>query len=285
MGARQRLRPLLEPLENRTLLTLALFVPNPLNYLSPVAPLSSSEFLPAVVGSTYSQAVTATGGSGSYIFTTTAPSTLPPGLALSAAGVVSGTPTTAGKSTVSVTATDANDPTNTETTQFTLNVAQQGLAVTPAGGSSIPQATIGSSYSQTFTVSGGSGTGYELQNSGFFTGLTNYGLSVSLSSSTITVSGTLSSTPTNNSTKTKLTPGVYPLEFVLQDSYGDTLVQEYDLQVNPKSGGRLTLAPGTAHSLPVATFGTTYQQEFTVGGGTAGYTIVSTDLAENELND
>ncbi len=277
MGARQRLRPLLEPLENRTLLTLALFVPNPLNYQSPVAPLSTSpsEFLPAVVGSTYSQAVTATGGSGSYIFTTTAPSTLPPGLALSAAGVVSGTPTTAGTSTVSVTATDANDPTNTETAQFTLNVAAQELEVTPAGGFSIPPATIGSPYSQTFTVSGGSGTGYKLRNSGYgyFTGLTNYELSVSLSSSTITVSGT----PANS-----LTPGVYPLEFVLQDSYGDTLVQEYDLQVNPSSGGSLTsIAPGTAHSL-VATFGTAYQQVFTAGGGNAGDTSFSSDLYANE---
>ena len=70
---------------------------------------------------------------------------------------------------------------------------------------------------------------------------------------------------------------------MLQDSYGDTLVQEYDLQVNPSSGGPLTLAPGTAHSLPVATFGTAYQQVFTVGGGTAGYTIVSSDLAANEF--
>ncbi len=281
VGARQRLRPLLEPLENRTLLTLTLSVPNPLNYLNysnnPIAPLSPSEFLPAVVGSTYSQAVTATGGSGAYTFTTN--STLPPGLALSAAGVVSGTPTAATPTadTVTVTATDANDPTNTGTAQFSLNVAAQELAVAPAGGFSIPPATIGSSYSQTFTVSGGSGTGYELQNSNFFSELTQKnGLSVSLSSSTITVSGT----PANS-----LTPGVYPLEFVLQDSYGDTLVQEYDLQVNPSSGSPLTLAPGTAHSLPVATFGTAYQQVFTVGGGTAGYTIVSTDLAENELND
>ena len=282
MGARQRLRPLLEPLENRTLLTLTLSVPNPLNYLNysnnPIAPLSPSEFLPAVVGSTYSQAVTATGGSGAYTFTTN--STLPPGLALSAAGVVSGTPTAATPTadTVTVTATDANDPTNTGTAQFSLNVAAQGLEVTPAGGSSIPPATIGSSYSQTFTVSGGSGTGYKLRNSDYFGALTlkGKGLSVSLSSSTITVSGT----PANS-----LTPGVYPLEFVLQDSYGDTLVQEYDLQVNPSSGSPLTLAPGTAHSLPVATFGTAYQQVFTVGGGTAGYTIVSTDLAENELND
>ena len=60
---------------------------------------------------------------------------------------------------------------------------------------------------------------------------------MSFSSSTITVSGT----PTNN-----LTPGVYPLESEVQDSYGDTLVQEYDLQVNPSSGGPLTLSPGTA---------------------------------------
>ena len=236
VGARQRLRPLLEPLENRTLLTLTLSVPNPLNYLSPVAPRAPSlpEFLPAVVNSTYSQAVTATGGSGSYTFTTN--STLPPGLALSAAGVVSGTPTAATPTadTVTVTATDANDPTNTGTAQFSLNVAAQGLEVTPAGGSSIPPATIGSSYSQTFTVSGGSGTGYKLRNSDYFGALTQNGLSVSLSSSTITVSG-----PTNN-----LTPGVYPLEFVLQDSYGDTLVQEYDLQVNPSSGGPLDACAG-----------------------------------------
>ena len=176
VGARQRLRPLLEPLENRTLLTLTLSVPNPLNYLNysnnPIAPLSPSEFLPAVVGSTYSQAVTATGGSGSYTFTTN--SALPPGLALSAAGVVSGTPTAATPTadTVTVTATDANDPTNTGTAQFSLNVAAQGLEVTPAGGSSIPPATIGSSYSQTFTVSGGSGTGYKLRNSDYFGGLT-----------------------------------------------------------------------------------------------------------------
>lgn len=271
VGARQRLRPLLEPLENRTLLTLTLSVPNPLNYQS--LSTNPSEFLPAVVGSTYSQAVTATGGSGPYTFTTN--SALPPGLALSAAGVVSGTPTATGNYTVTVMATDANDPTNTGT-QFSLNVAAQELSVTPAGGFSIPPATIGSSYSQTFTVSGGSGTGYELQNSKFFSELTQNGLSVSLSSSTITVSGT----PANS-----LTPRVYPLEFVLQDSYGDTLVQEYDLQVNLSSGSPLTLAPGTAHSLPVATFGTKYQQEFTVGGGTAGYTIASSDLAANELND
>jgi len=78
-----------------------------------------------------------------------------------------------------VTATDANDPTNTETAQFTLNVAQQGLAVTPAGGFSIPPATIGSNYQEepdgrsvTFTVSGGSGTEYKLRNSDYFAELT-----------------------------------------------------------------------------------------------------------------
>ena len=167
VGARQRLRPLLQPLRT-ALSSRSPLRPEPTKLSkypnNPVAPLNPSEFLPAVVGSTYSQAVTATGGSGAYTFTTN--STLPPGLALLVAGVVSGTPTTADtyRETVTVTATDANDPTNTGTAQFSLNVALQGLAVAPAGGSSIPPATIGSSYSQTFTVSGGSGAGYQSQN-------------------------------------------------------------------------------------------------------------------------
>ncbi len=58
------------------------------------------------VGTSYSQTFTATGGNGSYTFSFTG--TLPPGLSLSTAGVLSGTPTstTASPFAFSVTATD-----------------------------------------------------------------------------------------------------------------------------------------------------------------------------------
>jgi hypothetical protein len=59
------------------------------------------------VGVAYSQTLTPSGGTAPYTFTVTG-GALPPGLALSTAGVVSGTPTTAGTFNVTIRATDVN---------------------------------------------------------------------------------------------------------------------------------------------------------------------------------
>jgi Ice-binding-like/Putative Ig domain/IPTL-CTERM motif len=59
------------------------------------------------VGVAYSQQITATGGTGSYTFSV-ASGTLPAGLTLSSGGLLSGTPTTAGSSPVTIAATDGN---------------------------------------------------------------------------------------------------------------------------------------------------------------------------------
>jgi hypothetical protein len=59
------------------------------------------------VGSAYNQTITATGGTGSVTFAVSS-GTLPPGLTLSAGGTLSGTPTTAGTSNFTITATDSN---------------------------------------------------------------------------------------------------------------------------------------------------------------------------------
>ncbi len=59
------------------------------------------------VGVAYSQQITASGGTGPYIFTVLS-GTLPAGLTLSSGGLLSGTPTTPGSSTVVILATDAN---------------------------------------------------------------------------------------------------------------------------------------------------------------------------------
>ena len=61
----------------------------------------------AAVGGAYSDTLTATGGTAPYTWSVNA-GTLPPGITLSAAGVLSGTPTTTGSYPFTVNVTDAN---------------------------------------------------------------------------------------------------------------------------------------------------------------------------------
>ena len=76
----------------------------------------------ATVGTSYSQQLSAVGGLPPYKWKATAAS-LPPGLTLSATGLLSGTPTTAGNYTINVTVTDKTTPTKqTATGSITLNV-------------------------------------------------------------------------------------------------------------------------------------------------------------------
>ena len=70
--------------------------------LSPLAPP------PGRVGIPYSQTVTASGGTAPYTYTVSS-GALPPGLTLTSAGVLSGTPTTAGPYSFTITAMDNND--------------------------------------------------------------------------------------------------------------------------------------------------------------------------------
>src|SRR5262249_27387084 len=69
----------------------------------------------------YSVTLTASGGTGPYSFAVTAGS-LPPGLGLSAGGVLSGPPTSAGQTTFTVTATDANGSTGSQSYTLTVGV-------------------------------------------------------------------------------------------------------------------------------------------------------------------
>lgn len=61
----------------------------------------------ALKGASYSQSITASGGTGPYSFAVTSGS-LPAGMTLSSVGLLSGTPTTVGSYSFTVTATDAN---------------------------------------------------------------------------------------------------------------------------------------------------------------------------------
>src|SRR5205085_1494903 len=72
------------------------------------------------VGTAYSSSAVASGGTSPYTYSVT-PGTLPPGLSMTSGGLISGTPTTAGTYSYSVTVKDKNN--NTATFTCTIVVA------------------------------------------------------------------------------------------------------------------------------------------------------------------
>ncbi|MGP0025939.1 MAG: beta strand repeat-containing protein, partial [Streptosporangiaceae bacterium] len=104
----------------------------------------------ADVGGAYSYTLTAAGGTTPYTWSVNA-GTLPPGLTLSSAGVLSGTPTTAGSYPFTVNVIDANN--GIATASITL-VVSSGVALSfPAP----PNTDVGIGYSDTLTATGGTG--------------------------------------------------------------------------------------------------------------------------------
>ncbi len=98
----------------------------------------------------YSQTLAATGGSGAYTWVVTAGS-LPPGMALSAAGVLNNTPTTSGTYSFTVTATDGSTPALTGSKQLTLVINAPLTVTTTALGNGV----VNTLYSQQLLSSGG----------------------------------------------------------------------------------------------------------------------------------
>jgi hypothetical protein len=105
------------------------------------------------VGVAYSQTVTASGGTAPYAYSKTGQ--LPAGLTLSNSGVISGTPTAAGASSFSVKATDSGSASGTHSYSITIAASQPVPGVIILSPSTLPGGTVGKSYSQTITASGG----------------------------------------------------------------------------------------------------------------------------------
>jgi len=111
----------------------------------------------ARVAVAYSQTITGSGGTAPYTFTL-ASGALPAGLTLTTAGVLAGTPTTAGSTTFTIRGTDANGCFATVT--YTVVVAPAttqppvcpAITITPA---SLNNGALGVPYNQTLIGSGG----------------------------------------------------------------------------------------------------------------------------------
>ncbi len=198
-------------------------------------------------GSNYSQALAATGGSGTgYTWSVTGGSTLPGGLTLSSGGVLSGKPTTAGTTSFSITVTDSVSNTASATFSLTINA---GVTITTA--STLPLGYQGTAYpGAAMAATGGTGTGYSW--SWAAAGGSTLPAGMSLSSA-----GAISGTPTAS--------GTFSIVITVTDSASNTASGTFSLTVQP------TLAVSTT-TLPSGTVGVAYSQTLAATGGTGtGY--------------
>ena len=202
-----------------------------------------------VIGSPYSSSLTLTGGVAPFAWSLNG--TLPAGLSLNpSTGVVSGTATTAGVSTFTLTATDTLNTTWTSGTQ-TITV-HDTLTVTTT---SLPATTVGAAYSQTLTSSGGTDPKTWAIASG------SLPAGVTLNSAT----GALSGTPT--------TPGTANFTAQVSCCGATPATTALSIVVNPVLSIRAT-------SLPTGTRTIAYSQSLMAdgGAGTPAWSVSSGSL-------
>lgn len=141
----------------------------------------------AVVNVPYTATLTSTGGLGPFTWAL-ASGTLPPGLSISTAGVISGTPTVLGTTNFVVQVTDSQTPT------AAVDMASQTITVNPTLSittTSLTAGSVGVPYSVSLTASGGVAP--------YTWTLTSGSLPAGL---TLSTSGLLAGTPTNQEAQT-----------------------------------------------------------------------------------
>jgi hypothetical protein len=112
--------------------------------------LSTTSLAPATIGTPYTQTIAATGGVAPYNWSATG---LPADLTINqATGTISGTPTAAGTSQVTITVTD--DAGQVKSAQITIVVDPLDLTV-PVEHQTLPGGQVGQAYSASIVVAGG----------------------------------------------------------------------------------------------------------------------------------
>jgi hypothetical protein len=212
--------------------------------------LSPSSLSASTVGVAYSQAITASGGTGSppLVYTITS-GAIPAGLTFFAQNnqlLITGTPTDSDSVSFSVTATDAVGSTATQQYTLTINPA---VTLSP---DSLPASTVGVGYNQVIIAS--DGTGNKTVTYTVTGGVIPSGLSFTSSNNQLAIVGT----PTAS--------GTVSFDITATDSVGATATQSYTLTINPA----VNLNPGFVSAGIV---GAVYVQTITANGGTGNKTV------------
>lgn len=212
---------------------------------------TGSSLATGYTGSNYSVSLNASGGTGTgYIWTVTSGSSLPAGLTLSSAGLLSGQPTAAAANSFNITVTDSAANTANQTFSLTVNA---GVSITSSN--TLPKGYQGAAYpGATLTASGGSGTGYS------WTWAPASGSSIP-SGLTLSPSGVVAGTPA--------TSGTFSIVVTVTDSVSNTASATVSLTVE----AALAISPST---LPSGTVNVAYSQTLSATGGSGtGYTWAS----------
>ena len=199
----------------------------------------------ATYGSAFSQTFTGSGGIGPYTYARTG--TLPTGLSFTG-NTVSGTPTTPGLFTSTITVTDTGSSGTgapfTASQTYSFNVPTPTIVLSPA---TLPNPAAGTAYAQTITASGG---------------VTPYGFALTAGSLppglSLSSGGALTGTPT--------AVGSFNLTVTATDANGQTGSRAYTLTV-PAPTLAMTPASGTL----TAPYGIAYAQAFTASGGSGSF--------------
>lgn len=201
------------------------------------------------VAGNYSQTLAATGGSGTgYTWAVSSGSSLPAGLTLSAAGVLSGKPTAAGSPSFGITVTDSVQ--NTASATFSMTIAAGVTITTPA---TLPGGYQGAAYpGATLAAVGGTGTGYTWAWAAASGSALPTGLNLS-------AGGAISGTPT--------AAGTFSVVITATDSAQNTASSTFSLTVES------TVTVTTTSPLKSGTINAAYSQSLGASGGSGtGYT-------------
>jgi Putative Ig domain len=221
---------------------------------SPLA-ITTSSLPTGQVGTAYSAALTATGGTAPYAWSLSG-GTLPAGLKLNTStGAITGIPTAAASAAaLTISVTDSGSPAQSKSVNLSLTIAAAGAASLSISTISLPNGELGTAYSSTLAAHGGT---------------TPY--SWSLTSGTLPAgliltpaAGIISGTPTAAVNAASLT-------FMVTDSSTPAQTQSVTLNLTITATTPSPLSI-TTMSLPSGQVGAAYTTTLTASGGTTPYT-------------
>lgn len=222
--------------------------------LPPPPSITTTSLLNATEGTVYNQTIAATGGLTPYTFSIVVPGTgtLPAGLTMSNAGVISGTPTGPnGTSNFTVKVMDSSNPNQSATKNLSILVnLPPPPSITTA---SLPAGVEGTAYNQTLAATGG----LPPYTFAITTGALPAGL-------TMDTSGHITGTPAGPNGTTSFTVTV-------TDKSNPPQTASKGLSITINLPPAPTISPTT---LPNGNVGTPYSQTLTVGGGLGPFTWI-----------